>query len=143
MAIDAFMTTKLRMVDIDDQLTVVKQLFEQHPIHHLLVTENKKLVGVITDRDLYKHLSPTLGTSKETHTDISQAHKKVHLIMAKEPISAKADISVNDAVLMFYDHHISCLPIVDDNKHPIGIITWHDIIAIMAKQYRRRQHSEG
>jgi acetoin utilization protein AcuB len=138
MSISAYMSKDLLMVDMDDELSKVKSIFEQHPIHHLIVTENNKLVGVLTDRDLYKHLSPNLGTAKETHTDISQAHKKVHLIMTREPVSASEDISLTEAALKFYDHHLSCLPIVDSNNIPIGILTWHDIIALFAKQYRQK-----
>jgi len=31
------------------------------------------------------------------------------------------------------DHHISCLPVVDDRKRPIGIVTSRDLLrALMA-----------
>jgi len=123
---------------MDDDLSKVRDMFTQHNIHHLVVTDQHKIAGVLTDRDLYKHLSPTAGTAKETYTDITQLHKKAHLIMAREPVVASEDISINEAVLMFYDHHISCLPIVDQQMRPIGILTWHDIIAIFAKQYRQK-----
>jgi len=38
----------------------------------------------------------------------------------------------------FHDNHISCLPIVDEDNKPIGIITWRDIIKIIALQYRQK-----
>jgi acetoin utilization protein AcuB len=138
MAIASFMTSNPMMVDMDDELSKVKKIFVQHHIHHLLVTDQKKLVGVLTDRDLYKHLSPNVGTAKETHNDIVLLHKRAHQIMARDPIVASQDLTINEAVLMFHDHHISCLPIVDDAMIPIGILTWRDIIAILAKQYRRK-----
>jgi acetoin utilization protein AcuB len=62
--------------------------------------------------------------------------KKLHLIMNRNLITAKKETSLNDAVLLFYDNHISCLPIVDDSMQPLGIISWRDILKVLALQYR-------
>ena len=58
--------------------------------------------------------------------------------MARDLITATEDVTINEAVLLFYDHNISCLPIIDEHKRPIGIITWRDIIKVLALQYRRK-----
>lgn len=133
------MSRELITLTIDDSLYKAKKIFDQHKIHHILITHNKVLTGVITDRDLYKHLSPAIGTAKETHKDIAALQKKVHLIMSRNLVTAKEDLSLNEAVLLFYDNHISCLPIVDDKLQTIGIITWRDILKILALQYRKKQ----
>jgi len=139
MSISTIMSRELITLTIDDSLYKAKTIFELHKIHHILITHNNVLTGVITDRDLYKHLSPAIGTAKETHKDIASLQKKVHLIMSRNLVTAKEDLSLNEAVLLFYDNHISCLPIVDDKRHTIGIITWRDILKILAIQYRKKQ----
>ncbi len=139
MSIQNFMTKSLVTLSIDDDLSRAKQAFEQHEIHHILLLDGKELAGIITDRDLFKHLSPAIGTSKETPKDTSLTKKKLHLIMSRELITAGPEITINEAVLLFYDNHISCLPIVNDNFQPIGIITWRDVIKIIAVQYRHKQ----
>jgi acetoin utilization protein AcuB len=76
-------------------------------------------------------------------TDLSHANKKVHLIMQHNPSYAYADLSLKEAVLLFHDNKLTCLPIVDDKLRPIGIITWRDIIGLLAKQYRLKNATDN
>lgn len=142
MAVSQIMRSNLITLDMDDTLADAKGLFEHHDMHHILITDNGKLTGVMTDGDLLQHLSPTIGTRKETPQDGFILNKKVHLIMSRDVIKASADITLNEAVLIFYDHQISCIPVVDENEHPVGIITWRDIIKVIAVQYRRKTQTE-
>ena len=141
MTISQIMRRNLVTLDMDDSLAKAKDLFDIHNMHHILIKDNTKLIGVITDRDLWKNLSPTVGTRKETPQDSLVLNKKVHLIMTRDLITATEDVTINEAVLLFYDHKISCLPVIDENQSPIGIITWRDIIKVLALQYRRKTQS--
>ena len=58
--------------------------------------------------------------------------------MSRNLVTAKVSTSLNEAVLLFYDNHISCLPIVDKDFRPLGVITWRDILKILALQYRQK-----
>ncbi|MBA6233358.1 MULTISPECIES: CBS domain-containing protein [unclassified Colwellia] len=136
MSLSKVMSKNLITLEIDDDLSKAKAIFDQHNIHHILILCDKQLVGVVTDRDLYKHLSPTIGTKNETPRDHSMLQKKLHLIMNRNLITAEKETSLNDAVLLFYDNHISCLPIVDNSMQPIGIVSWRDILKVLALQYR-------
>ncbi|WP_426360429.1 CBS domain-containing protein [Pseudocolwellia sp. HL-MZ19] len=138
MSVKAIMSRDLIILDLDDNLEKAKQIFDETNIHHILVTDNHKLVGIITDRDVFKHLSPSVGTQRETAKDLLLLHKRVHLIMARNLVTAKASISLNEAVLLFHDNHISCLPVVNSTGEPIGIISWRDIIKIVAHTYRKK-----
>lgn len=138
MSVGKFMSTQVVSLHLDDDLSKAKDIFDNQSIHHLIIVEGDKISGIITDRDLYKHLSPSIGTKKETPRDTSLLQKKLHLIMSRHLVTASADISLNDAVLLFYDNHISCLPIVDEFSRPIGIITWRDIIKILALKHRNK-----
>jgi len=139
MKIENLMNTELITLNMDSSLSDAKDLFERNKIHHLLITDDEGLLaGVMTDRDLYKHLSPTVGTSQETHRDTALMQKKLHQIMARTLITANNQQSLNEAVVLFYDNHISCLPITDKNNKPIGIITWRDILKVLALQYKKK-----
>ncbi|MBA6347403.1 MULTISPECIES: CBS domain-containing protein [unclassified Colwellia] len=138
MSLSKIMSTDLITLELDDDLSKAKAIFDQHSIHHILILCDKQLVGVVTDRDIYKHLSPTIGTKNETPRDHSMLQKKLHLIMNRDLTTAKAEVSLNDAVLMFHDNHLSCLPIVNDEMQPIGIISWRDILKVIARQYRNK-----
>ncbi len=139
MKIENLMNTKLITLSMDSPLSEAKEIFEQNNIHHLLITDDEGLLaGVMTDRDLYKHLSPTVGTSNETHRDTALMQKKLHQIMERCLITGQTHQSLNEAAVLFYDNHISCLPVVDNKNKPIGIITWRDIMKVLALQYKKK-----
>jgi acetoin utilization protein AcuB len=138
MSLSKIMSTNLITLELDDDLSKAKAIFDLHRIHHILILCDKQLVGVVTDRDIYKHLSPTIGTKNETPRDHSMLQKKLHLIMNRDLTTAKAEVSLNDAVLMFHDNHLSCLPIVNDEMQPIGIISWRYILKVIARKYRNK-----
>lgn len=138
MSIEAIMSRDLITLDLDEDLAKAKKIFDETTIHHILITDKYKLVGIVTDRDLYKNLSPSVGTCRETTKDSFLLNKRLHLIMSRKLVTAVSSISLNEAVLLFNDNHISCLPIVNENLKPIGIISWRDIIKIAAKNYRKK-----
>lgn len=141
MSLADVMTRSIIALELDDDLSKAKQLFEQHNIHHIFInSEDGTLAGIINDRDLYKHLSPTVGTKNESPRDTSLLSKKIHQIMSRDLITAPPNISLNEAVLLFHRHHISCLPVMDDDFKAIGVITWRDIIKLVANQYKVKKH---
>ena len=142
MKIEALMSKKLITLPMDSSLSKANDVFKKQNIHHLLIIDDDGLLaGIITDRDLYKNLSPTIGTNQETPRDTALMQKKSHQIMARNLITSQAHQSLNEAVLLFHDNHISCLPVVDKQNKPIGIITWRDILKVLALQYRKKTGS--
>lgn len=138
MKISQIMQRNLITLDMDNTLAHAKVLFAKHDVHHILITDQGQLAGVITDRDLWQNLSTTVGTRNETPQDSFIINKKVHLIMARNLITVTEEATLTEAIGLFYDHHISSLPVVDTKKQPIGIITWRDIIKVLALQSRRK-----
>ena len=53
------MSSKVVTVEMDDSLEVIRDIFRKVKFHHLIVVDGKKIVGIITDRDLLKAISPT------------------------------------------------------------------------------------
>ena len=123
------MSTRVATIEMDDRLEVVKDIFDAMKFHHLLVVdEDGKLFGVVSDRDLLRALSPFLGTSVETPRDLATLNKRVHHIMSRKPITLQASAEIADAVRLFLDHRISCIPIVDAALRPLGIVSWRDVL---------------
>ncbi len=128
MNVEKIMSKGLVTVKLDDTLKVVKEIFDNANIHHLLVVEADRLFGVISDRDMLKALSPNIGTIVEMNRDTITLNKKVHQIMTSEPVTLALDADISDAIEIFNNHDISCIPVVDDKNKPVGIISWRDII---------------
>lgn len=134
MNIEKIMTRRVVSVEMDDSLSLVKTLFEKVSFHHLLVVEQNKLVGIISDRDLLKALSPYINTAAETQRDLNSLNKKAHQIMSRNPITLRAQDSVYQAIDVFMAESISCIPITDEDKKPIGILSWRDILHALAEK---------
>lgn len=128
MKIEEIMSTRVVTVELDDSLLVVKELFDNAGFHHLLVVEDDLLRGVISDRDLLKALSPTLGTAAEKMSDLDGLKKKVHQVMTRKHISLKLGATVIDALSLFNENMITCVPVVDSVGSPVGIVSWRDIL---------------
>lgn len=131
MKIRDIMTKSVVTVEMDDKLSLVKEIFDNSKFHHLLVIDSGKLFGVVSDRDLLKSISPNLGTMVVTYRDLATLNKRVHQIMTRKPITLKANDSISDAAALFNTHRISCIPIVDDEFRPIGIVSWRDLVKTM------------
>jgi acetoin utilization protein AcuB len=128
MRVSELMSTKLITVELDDKLSVVKEIFDNMRIHHLLVVELQKVFGVVSDRDLYKALSPNIGMAIETSKDAATLNKRVHQIVSRHPIVLTGDADIEEAIKIFNTHAISCIPIVGYEMKPLGILTVRDIL---------------
>ena len=130
MLIRDHMTTHVITVSMDATLREVQQVFEAASFHHLIVTEHGKVVGVMSDRDLLKHISPFVGKMAERRQDIASLNHKVHQVMSRGVKTISPDESVAEAGHRMLRDGISCLPVTDEQGHPIGIITIRDVAKI-------------
>ncbi len=87
MHIRDIMTTRVATVSMDDRLSVIKDIFEQAHFRHLLVLEEGELVGVISDRDLFRAISPYLDSEAEMSRDTETLTKRAHQIMSRQPVT--------------------------------------------------------
>ena len=134
MQLSQLMNKSVVTVTMDDSLRRINNLFAQHPFHHLLVIESKKLVGVISDRDLLKHLSPNLNTPSETQKDAACLNKRAHQIMSRNLVTLTKEATLMDAIEVLDSHSVSCIPIVTSDNKLEGIITWRDIFKLILKK---------
>jgi acetoin utilization protein AcuB len=108
----AIMSTRAVTVTMDDSLARARELFNEHHFHHLLVVQGPTLLGIISDRDLLKAVSPHIGTLSETDRDRATLNKRAHQIMSRKLITVAADTTVEAAARLLLEHRVSCLPVV-------------------------------
>lgn len=138
MRIKHIMSTPVVTVEMDDSLATIKDIFDHTQFHHLLVVERKQLRGVISDRDVFRAISPNLGLASENQRDLATLNKKAHQIMSRNPKFLTVNDSVYDAIDLFNTQVISCIPILDEDQHPVGIISWRDIFSVLAEARKKR-----
>lgn len=141
MNIEKIMSKRVVSVKMDDTLASVKDIFENTRFHHLLVIEKGKLLGVISDRDYLKAISPNLGLASETPRDTATLNKRVHQIMTRKLITTHPDSDVLDAVSLFNQHSISCLPVIDDDNKVVGILSWRDMFRALEERQKHKQNN--
>lgn len=113
------------------------QLMEKHRIRHLpVINEADELVGIISDRDI-RDASPSVFDTGE-HSEYFT--NPVSKIMVTDVITAHPLDFVEDVSSIFYEHHIGCLPIEEDNKL-VGIITETDILHTLVQLMGAHQPS--
>ncbi|MBI4595198.1 MAG: CBS domain-containing protein [Candidatus Tectomicrobia bacterium] len=128
MNIDQIMTRKTITVGMDDDVRKVKDLFEKHRFHHLLVIEQGRLVGVISDRDLLRNVSPFIGKLSERSQDMSTLNRRVHQIMRRKLVTISSTMKVEEAAQVMLEQRVSCLPVVMADGHVVGVVTWRDLL---------------
>ncbi len=128
MIVNEIMTTRVITIEMDDTLGQIQKIFEKHKFHHLLIVEDGELIGIISDRDVLKEISPHVNTISEDSRARQTLNKKAHQIMSRKPITVEPDTLVDDAASIMLKKNISCLPVVSPSGNIDGILSWKDIL---------------
>ncbi len=129
MRVRQVMTKQVVTVTPDHSVHDVRKLFDHHRFHHLLVVEGDRLVGVISDRDLLRNLSPFIHGVMERIEDRNLLKRRVHQIMRRRPITTTLDEELAMAACTMLKERVSCLPVLDEEDRPVGIVTLRDALA--------------
>ena len=122
------MTTRVSTIGMDATVEDMRSIFNRSNFHHLIVIDEGEIAGVISDRDLFRELSPFLNTAAEQNRDRAILKKKAHQIMTRKLRFVAPTATVKNAAAMFVKYSISCLPVLTENKSLAGIVTWKDIL---------------
>ncbi|MBL9149084.1 MAG: CBS domain-containing protein [Phycisphaerae bacterium] len=135
MRVDEIMSRHVHHVDLDATLETIRRIFEESRFHHLVVLEEGRLVGIVSDRDLLRNLSPWLGTPSERTMDTSSLKRKAHQVMTRAVVTGSAEMDVAEAARVMLVKRVSCLPVVDAWMNVVGIVTDHDILKWTVQQF--------
>ncbi len=120
------------VISVDENTLIIKaiQILKEHKIRRLPVTRERKLSGIITDRDI-KDAAPSKVTSLEVHElYYLLSELKVKDIMTKDPITVYPEDTVEYAAVLMLENKISGLPVIDREGYVVGIITQTDIFKL-------------
>jgi acetoin utilization protein AcuB len=122
-----WMSTKLVGLGPDDSLAQAMRLMKENQIEHLPVIKDNKLVGIVSDRDV-KRASASDATSLEVH-ELSYllTRVKVKDFMSPDPVTVHVHDSIEDAALLMLENKISALPVLDDSKKVVAMLTQMDL----------------
>jgi CBS domain-containing protein len=122
MQVNELMTTDVVTVGRNDDLRLVDDLMAEHHIRHIPVVEDSVLVGLVTQRDVFKaRMSSTMGYGEKSQRAFLHA-VPVKEIMAHPVITIAPETSMAEAIDLLINRGIGCLPVVQDNQL-LGIVT--------------------
>ena len=111
----------------DDTLDLAKDTMELKRIRHFPVVEEEELVGVVSQRDLYR---VSLGSGMRFEENTQKEFLKtvaVKDVMSHPPVTVTADAPIRETARLMVDKKIGCLPVLDTGKL-VGLITETDLL---------------
>ncbi len=100
----------------DDMVAGVAELMKSENIGSVPVIENeqtKKLIGIVTDRDL---------TIKIVAGGLDAKSTKVAIVMTHKVIACRTDDDLQKALDAMAEHQLRRIPVVDNDNKVVGII---------------------
>jgi acetoin utilization protein AcuB len=91
---------------------------DRHFRHCVVVDSQRRAVGVISDRDIFRALARNPNSRA----------KSLDQIMTRNPITVRRNTPIIDAVSKLISKRINCLPVVDEDGTVCGIVTSTDLL---------------
>lgn len=137
MFIADYMTVDPVTITADTPLPEARQLLDDHLFRHLPVVDaEKKLIGVVTDRDLRSAYPSTVIDDEMRETIFRIVEKTpVSEIMTVNCSCIGIDATLDDALLVFDRDKVGALPVVTDEDVVIGIFSMRDLTAAYKKLF--------
>jgi acetoin utilization protein AcuB len=141
--VEDIMTKDVFCLDEQDSLARVLEVMQQKRIRHVLIVDGqKKLVGIMSDRDVLRYLPLLRPGADAFHERLFEVapnnaalKQTVRSIIKREAISVGPSCDFYAGVRMLYEKNISCLPVTDEEKKPVGIVTITDVMRGLRAAY--------
>jgi CBS domain-containing membrane protein len=137
-SIEAIMSTNLITVPPSATLAEARALMQENRIHHLPVTDDTKLVGLVT---LTNVLAATDSFLRDDRNRIHANEILVGEAMVADVATVDINASLRQAALFLEKHQIGCLPVMSDGDL-VGIITDTDFVAVAINLLEQIESSE-
>jgi acetoin utilization protein AcuB len=126
MRIQDIMSTDIKTVAPSATLVEARSLMRTNGIHHLVVRDGRRIVGVVSDRDLGGRVGAGDGAGE----------KQVSEVMASHLVTATPETTIRQAANLLRGRTIGCLPVLDGDK-PVGIVTTTDLLDLVGRGAER------
>jgi len=143
MTVEVFMPAQMFVRDImstdvvtlieDETLADAKRCMDRGRIRHLPVVRDRKLVGLVTHRDL-------LAASFSIFAEVGAAEQRRIFVtvpvveaMHRDVVTVGPDTPVAEAAHTLLDNKWGCLPVVDSSGNLLGIVTEADFLRLTVR----------
>ena len=131
MKISDIMTRNVRVVAPERTIQEAARLMDEMNVGVLPVCDGRRLRGMVTDRDI---------TVRATAAGLPPDTTRVRDVMSDNVWWCFDDDDVDHIVQLMSDHQIRRLPVVDHDKHLVGIVALGDLATDQQEQATRALH---
>ncbi len=133
MRVRDLMSTDLVTLTEDETLAHAQRCMARGRIRHLPVVRSRKLVGLLTHRDL---LAASFSIFAEVDaTEQRRIFVTVPVVeaMHRDVVTVPPDLPVKDAAKILLKNKYGCLPVVDADGTLVGILTEADFLRLTVR----------
>lgn len=125
MTVYACAQTNVVSVKPDATVQFVAELMKEKNIGCVVVTENHKPVGIVTDRDIALRGVSLCGDPGEA---------LIESVMSTDILTIRKDAGIFDAIQEMKSAGVRRMPIVDSAGRLVGLLTVDDLIRLLARE---------
>jgi len=139
MRVRELMQTEVRTVDEAEHIDVAEELMREGVIRHLPVVSGQRLVGIVTQRDLFRAgISAAVGVEPGSE-QARFAKIPVRRVMTLQVLHAHPDADLGAAVDLMLRERIGCLPVVEGEQRLVGLLSETDCLRHLARLLQRSE----
>ena len=112
----------------EESLALVEEGLDKMHFRHLPVVTGKKLVGLVTHRDILRFSASPLDAASTLHEDNRLEYTYVRDVMHRDPVTVQEETPLVTAAKRMRADKLSCIPVVDDEGCLVGIVTVTDLL---------------
>jgi CBS domain-containing membrane protein len=131
MKVKDIMAKEVTTLGRNDSLDVADDVMSLGRIRHLPVIDEGRVVGVVSQRDLFKSaLAAALGYGETAQKKLLKT-LRVKEVMSEPAIIISPEATIKEAVRLMLEKRIGCLPVVQGHAL-VGIVTETDLLRYVA-----------
>lgn len=124
------MTADPETVSEESSIFEAAALMAELGVRHLpVVNENGALAGMLSDRDIRSSIGDPVEALRGRR---DESESRVADVMTPNPLRASLDTPIVEVADMLTDERIGAVPVVDEGDHPVGIVSYVDLIRFLA-----------
>jgi CBS domain-containing protein len=127
MLVRHLMQREVATLDVTDRLDLADDIMRLGRIRHLPVVDGTRLVGIVSQRDLFRAATSSLLQLRREAERDWLGHMTVAAVMSRPVYSVAPHITLRTAVRIMCEHRIGCLPVVEDDRL-VGLLAESDCL---------------
>lgn len=134
-SIQHLMTKNVHTVHLAQKLSDVRKTLADNRIHHVPVVNGAKLVGMFSASDMLRMNYNSGGIGDGTMDAVLDHQQTIEQAMSKDLVTLDAKSTVRDAARILAEGTFHAVPVVDEDRTLLGIVTTTDLVRYLIQQY--------